>query len=102
MALKFLRQDLPFMREVSVYFGLWVLYFALRVLFPTVVQLTGSSMIGLLLLLGTGFLLVIFQFHLMFAVYHDAPEHGRSENWWIALFLLGPLGLILYILVRES
>jgi len=37
----------------------------------------------------------------MYVVYSDAKMKGVSENWWIAIFFLGPTGgLIYYILKR--
>lgn len=48
-----------------------------------------------IVLVVLGFFLALW---FMFVVYNDAPKRGLSENWWIIVLLLGPIGGTIYYL----
>lgn len=38
----------------------------------------------------------------MMVVYRDAPKRGLSKSWWLAVFLLGPIGGTIYYLKAKD
>lgn len=56
---------------------------------PMMIYLDILDVLGVLILIG-----VSFWFY--YVVYNDAKAIGVNENWWIAVFFLGPIGGILY------
>ena len=50
------------------------------------------------------FLLASLVIHLwfMYVVYNHARSIKVSENWWLVIFLLGPLGAIIYYLSKGN
>jgi hypothetical protein len=39
---------------------------------------------------------------MMHAVFEDSFEHDMDEDWWMAVFFLGPAGLLMYYFAREE
>lgn len=42
------------------------------------------------------------QLYMMRAVFYDSFDHDMDQDWWMAVFFLGPMGLLLYYLARQD
>lgn len=42
------------------------------------------------------------QLYMMHAVFYDSFDHSMDQDWWMAVFFLGPVGVLFYYLARED
>ncbi len=61
-----------------------------------------SSYLGAVMVVSPVLLASGAQLYMMREVFNDSFQHGMDYDWWLAVLLLGPVGLLLYLYARDS
>ncbi len=61
-----------------------------------------SSYMGAVVALSPILLASGAQLYMMREVFNDSFQHGMDYDWWLAVLFLGPVGVLLYLYVRDS
>lgn len=61
-----------------------------------------SDYLGAMIATGPIWIISAAQLYMMHAVFYNSVDHKMDQDWWMAVFFLGPVGVLLYYLARED